>query len=93
MQIKVVLQAQMLLRWTFDDLRSSTRGVKNSYLKMSRFHVECVMGKDISLMDFIFLNLVGFCISSMALIIVNDLMTPFDGLERSIYNLLQDTIH
>lgn len=52
MQIKVVLKTKVVLLWTFDNLRSCTRGVENRYLQMNRFFVECVMGEDLSLMDF-----------------------------------------
>lgn len=54
---------------------------------MNRFHVECVMGEDISLMDFLCLILFVSAIHPW-LIIVNVLVAVFDVLERTIYNIL-----
>nr|ACJ83445.1 unknown [Medicago truncatula] len=59
---------------------------------MNRFHVECVMGEDISLMYFLCLILFVSDIHPW-LITVNVLVAPFDRLEPTIYNFLYDTIY
>lgn len=61
----------MVLQWKFDNLKSISRGVEYQYLKMSRFHIVCVMGEDLD--GFSFVNLFVSAIHPLV-ITVNDLI-------------------